>query len=76
MIKNLNWLYGRNNELQQANHRLSDLFHKEIHTVEIFDNSHIQGAFNVSGLVVYEDGKPDKSQYRHYKLDDISKRCR
>lgn len=59
----------REQELEQANQHLSDLFHKEIHTVEIFDNSHIQGAFNVSALVVYEDGKPDKSQYRHYKLD-------
>ena len=35
----------------------------------MFDNSHISGSFNVSGLVVFENGKPDKSQYRHYKLD-------
>jgi excinuclease ABC subunit C len=40
-----------------------------IHTVELFDNSHISGTFNVSGLVVFVDGKPDKNQYRHYKLD-------
>lgn len=59
----------KDKELAQANQRLSSLMKKEIHTVELFDNSHIQGAFNVSGLVVYEDGKPDKSQYRHYKLD-------
>lgn len=59
----------KDKELAQANQRLSSLMKKEVHTVELFDNSHIQGAFNVSGLVVYEDGKPDKSQYRHYKLD-------
>ena len=35
----------------------------------MFDNSHIQGTFNVSGLVVFKDGLPDKNSYRHYKLD-------
>lgn len=59
----------KDQDLQAANAKLNSIFDKSIHTVEIFDNSHIQGAFNVSGLVVYEDGKPDKSQYRHYKLD-------
>lgn len=59
----------KDQDLQAANAKLNSIFDKPIHTVEIFDNSHIQGAFNVSGLVVYEDGKPDKSQYRHYKLD-------
>lgn len=57
----------RNLELANAN--LNKIFKAEIHTVELFDNSHIQGAYNVSGLVVYKDGLPDKSQYRHYKLD-------
>ena len=28
------------------------IFDANIHTVEMFDNSHIQGTFNVSGLVV------------------------
>ena len=59
----------KDQDLQAANEKLNTLFNKPIHTVELFDNSHIQGAFNVSGLIVYEDGKPDKSQYRHYKLD-------
>ena len=26
------------------------------------------GQFNVSGMVVFKDGKPDKKEYRHYKL--------
>lgn len=55
--------------LELANANLNRIFNAEIHTVELFDNSHIQGAYNVSGLVVYKDGVPDKSQYRHYKLD-------
>ena len=59
----------KNRELQVANQKLEQIFNAPIHTIELFDNSHISGSFNVSGLVVYKDGLPDKSQYRHYKLD-------
>ncbi|MDF9824055.1 excinuclease ABC subunit C [Breznakia sp. PF5-3] len=48
---------------------LSDIFHKPIHSIEIYDNSHISGAFNVSGMVVFKDGLPSKKDYRIYKLD-------
>lgn len=51
-----------------AMYQLSSLLNKEIHTIEIYDNSHIMGAFNVSGMVVFKDGKPAKKEYRHYKL--------
>lgn len=47
---------------------LCKLLQKEIHTIEIYDNSHIMGQFNVSGMVVFKDGKPDKKEYRLYKL--------
>lgn len=60
----------KNRELQMANQKLEQIFQAPIHTIELFDNSHISGSFNVSGLVVYVDGKPDKSQYRHYQLDE------
>jgi excinuclease ABC subunit C len=36
--------------------------------IECFDNSHIQGANPVSGMVVFEEGKPKKSDYRTYKM--------
>ncbi len=62
-------IYRKDQELKDANDELSKLFDKEIHMVEMFDNSHIQGTFNVSGLVVFKDGLPDKNEYRHYKLD-------
>lgn len=62
-------IYRKDQELKDANDELSKLFDKEIHMVEMFDNSHIQGTFNVSGLVVFKDGLPDKNKYRHYKLD-------
>lgn len=62
-------VFRKDKELEMANQHLSRIFHAKIETVEMFDNSHISGAYNVSGLVVFENGKPDKSQYRHYKLD-------
>ncbi len=36
--------------------------------IECFDNSHMQGTDYVSSMVVFVDGKPKKSEYRHYKL--------
>lgn len=62
--------YRKDRELESANRHLSKIFHKPVHSVELFDNSHISGAYNVSGLVVFKDGKPDKSQYRKYQLDE------
>ncbi len=61
--------YKKDQELAEANSGLSQIFGKPVHTVELFDNSHLQGSENVSGLVVFRDGSPDKTQYRHYKLD-------
>ncbi|MDH6366040.1 MULTISPECIES: excinuclease ABC subunit UvrC [unclassified Breznakia] len=56
---------NRNEALEE----LSNLLGKKISTIEIYDNSHISGAFNVSGMVVFKDGKPSKKDYRTYKLD-------
>ena len=36
--------------------------------IEIFDNAHIFGAFNVSGMVVYLDGKKAPNMYRKFKI--------
>lgn len=58
----------KQNEKEQAMRELSHLFQKEIHRIEIFDNSHISGTFNVSGMVVYKDGEPSKQDYRLFKL--------
>lgn len=58
----------KDDEKEQAMEQLSALLHKEIHTIEIFDNSHISGSFNVSGMVVFKDGVPNKKEYRLYKL--------
>ncbi len=36
--------------------------------IEIFDNAHLFGTYNVSGMVVFIDGKPAKNEYRKYKI--------
>ena len=38
--------------------------------IEVFDNSHLGGKATVAGMVVYENLKPNKKEYRHYKLED------
>ena len=63
-------VYKKDRELEMANQKLSLIFHKPVHTVELFDNSHLQGTYNVSGLVVFTDGKPNKNQYRKYQLKE------
>lgn len=36
--------------------------------IEIFDNSNLFGDFNVSGMVVFIDGKSAKNEYRKFKI--------
>ena len=36
--------------------------------IEIFDNSNLFGSFNVSGMVVFIDGRPNKNEYRKFKI--------
>lgn len=49
---------------------------EDIHRIEVFDNSHISGSYAVSACVVFDDGEPNKSQYRRYRLhqgnDDVA----
>lgn len=55
-------------EIEKAVKRLSELAGRDMNRVELFDNSHISGAFTVASCVVYEDGYPSKKDYRLYKL--------
>ena len=36
--------------------------------IEIFDNAHLFGTYNVSGMVCFIDGKPSKNNYRKFKI--------
>lgn len=40
--------------------------------IEAFDNSNIQGVDPVSAMVVFTDGKPDKKEYRKYKIRTVA----
>ena len=41
------------------------------HTIELYDNSNIQGAYAVAGMVVYKDCVPSKKDYRKYKIKTV-----
>lgn len=53
----------------KANEELKELLHLEkLDRIEVFDNSNLFGSFNVSGMVVFTDGKPNKNEYRKFKI--------
>ncbi|RAP75400.1 excinuclease ABC subunit UvrC [Paenibacillus montanisoli] len=43
----------------------------QVRRIEAFDNSNIQGTDPVSAMVVFTDGKPDKKEYRKYKVKTV-----
>jgi excinuclease ABC subunit C len=51
----------------QADLRLKE----EPRHIECFDNSNIQGAHPVAACVVFKDGKPAKSEYRHFNIKTV-----
>lgn len=52
-----------------ANEELMHLLKlNKLDRIELFDNSNLFGDFNVSGMVVFIDGKPSKNDYRKYKI--------
>ncbi len=55
-------------EIEKAVSKLSALAKHPMNRVELFDNSHISGQFTVASCVVYEDGYPQKKDYRLFKL--------
>lgn len=42
-----------------------------VRRIEAFDNSNIQGTDPVSAMVVFTDGKPDRKEYRKYKVRTV-----
>lgn len=39
--------------------------------IECFDNSNIQGTHPVAAMVCFKNGKPDKSEYRHFNIRTV-----
>lgn len=53
----------------EANEELRKLLGlNKLDRIDIFDNAHLFGTYNVSGMVVFIDGKPVKNEYRKYKI--------
>lgn len=55
-----------------AMQQLGELLNIETpHVIELFDNSNIQGAYAVAGMVCFKDGVPSKKDYRKYKIKTV-----
>ena len=63
-------LLSKNEEMtSKANEELREvLYLDKLDRIELFDNAHLFGTYNVSGMVVFIDGRPAKNEYRKYKI--------
>jgi len=62
-------LLKNDEEMNLANEELRKILNMEkLERIEIFDNAHLFGTYNVSGMVVFIDGKKAKNEYRKYKI--------
>lgn len=53
----------------KANDELMNILSMDkLDRIEIFDNSNLFGTFNVSGMVVFINGVPNKNEYRKFKI--------
>lgn len=56
----------------QAVHNLGNVLGIGVpHRIEAFDNSNIQGTEPVSAMIVFTDGRPDKKEYRKFKIKTV-----
>ena len=63
-------LLSKNEEMtSKANEELKKVLGLDkLDRIELFDNAHLFGTYNVSGMVVFIDGRPAKNEYRKYKI--------
>ena len=65
----LTFLIKDDEKTMGAIHELENILHiNKISRIELFDNAHLFGTYNVSGMVVFIDGKPSKNEYRKFKI--------
>lgn len=56
-------------KIENALNELKEKLHLDkVSRIELFDNSNLFGNFNVSGMVVFINGKPSKNDYRKFKI--------
>lgn len=64
----------KNDSIDEAIEQLKTITKLDnVNRIEIFDNSHLFGTYSVSGMVVFTLGKPDKKEYRKYKIESDAK---
>lgn len=63
-------LLSKNEEMtSKANEELRQVLGlNKLDRIELFDNAHLFGTYNVSGMVCFIDGRPAKNEYRKYKI--------
>lgn len=67
--KDKNRLERENNKTIGAVKEISEILKLEnIHRIEAYDISNISGVNSIGSMVVYEDGKPSKSEYRKFNI--------
>ena len=59
----------REDKKNKAIKELNSILNKDIKRIELFDNSHLFGAFYVGAMVVYDYFEKNKNLYRKYKLE-------
>jgi excinuclease ABC subunit C len=64
-------------KLERDQEKLLEALREKLHLgriprrIEAFDISNIQGVYAVGSLVSFEDGKPNKERYRHFKIKTV-----
>lgn len=68
----------RATDKEEHNHKVLGMLSKmlgieSVRRIEAYDISNISGTDNVAGMVVFEDGKPKRSAYKRFKIDNLGK---
>ncbi len=73
-FKNLKNKFKTSSQSRVLSTLKDDLSLEELPThIECFDNSNFQGSYPSSACVVFKNGKPLKSEYRHFNIKSVDK---
>ncbi len=65
------------NEFDRDEEKFLDILKEKLHLrkvprrIEAFDISNLQGGHAVGSMVFFQDGRPDKERYRHFKIKTV-----
>lgn len=77
-VSNANEEALRATDREEHNHKILEMLSKMLGTdsanrIEAYDISNISGTDNVAGMVVFEEGRPKRSAYKRFKIDNLGK---